>query len=83
LSSIVKVKNDKKILLGGLIQQRTEDQVNKIPLLGDIPILGHAFRSKKKVKSKSELIIVITPKLIRVDEGTPSLEKLEKGIDYD
>jgi general secretion pathway protein D len=82
LSSIVKVKNNKKILLGGLIQQRTEDQVNKIPLLGDIPILGHIFRSKKKVKSKSELIIVMTPKLVRGDEGEPSLEKLENGIDY-
>ena len=83
LSSIVKVKNNKKILLGGLIQKKTEDQVNKIPLLGDIPILGHAFKSKKKVKSKSELIIVLTPKLVRGDEGEPSLEKLENGIDYD
>ncbi len=83
LSSIVKVKNEKKILLGGLIQQKTEDQVNKIPLLGDIPLLGHAFRSKKKVKSKSELIIVMTPKLVRGDEGEPSLAKLENGIDYD
>lgn len=83
LSSIVKVKNSKKIILGGLIQKKTENQVNKIPLLGDIPILGHAFRSKKKVKYKSELIIVMTPKLVRGDEGAPSLEKVEHGIDYD
>ncbi len=83
LSSIVKVKNNKKIILGGLIQQRTENRVNKIPLLGDIPILGHAFRSKKKVKSKSELIIVMTPKLVRGDEGEPSLEKIENSIAYD
>jgi general secretion pathway protein D len=83
LSSIVKVKNNKKIILGGLIQQRTENKVNKIPLLGDIPILGHAFRSNKKVKSKSELIIVMTPKLVRGDEGEPSLEKIESSINYD
>ena len=82
LSSIVKVKNNKKVLLGGLIQTRTENKVNKIPFLGDIPILGHAFRSKKKVKSKSELIIVMTPKLVRGDEEEPSLAKLEHSIDY-
>ena len=82
LSSIVKVKNNKKVLLGGLIQTKTENRVNKVPLLGDIPILGYAFRSKKKVKSKSELIIVLTPKLVRGDEGEPSLEKLEHSIDY-
>jgi len=82
LSSIVKVKNNKKVLLGGLIQSKTENRVNKVPILGDIPILGHAFRSKKKVKSKSELIIVMTPKLVRGDEGEPSLAKLEHSIDY-
>jgi len=82
LSSIVKVKNNKKVLLGGLIQNKTENKVNKVPILGDIPILGYAFRSKKKVKSKSELIIVLTPKLVRGDEGEPSLAKLEHSIDY-
>ncbi len=82
LSSIVKVKNNKKVLLGGLIQTKTENRVNKVPILGEIPILGHAFRSKKKVKSKSELIIVMTPKLVRGDEGEPSLAKLEHSIDY-
>ncbi len=83
LSSIVKVKNNKKILLGGLIQKKSENIVTKVPILGQIPILGHAFRSKKKVNSKSELIIVMTPKLVRGDEGEPTLEKLENGFSYD
>ncbi len=82
LSSIVKVKNNKKILLGGLIQKKSENIVTKVPVLGNIPILGQAFRSKKKVNSKSELIIVMTPKLVRGDEGEPSLEKLENSFGY-
>lgn len=77
LSSVVKVKNSKKILLGGLIQNKSENKITKIPGLGSIPILGHAFKSKKKVNSKSELIIVITPKLIRGDENAPTLEDLD------
>ncbi len=83
LSSIVKVKNNKKILLGGLIQKKSENIITKVPVLGNIPILGQAFRSKKKVNSKSELIIVMTPKLVRGDEGEPTLEKLENGFGYE
>jgi general secretion pathway protein D len=80
LSSVVKVKNNKKILLGGLIQNKSENKVTKIPGLSAIPILGHAFRSNKKVNSKSELIIVMTPKLIRGDENMPTLDELEYSV---
>ena len=82
LSSVVKVKNNRKILLGGLIQNRSENKVTKIPGLSAIPILGRAFRSNKKVDSKSELIIVITPKLIRGDENMPTLDELEHNALY-
>jgi general secretion pathway protein D len=82
LSSVVKVKNEKKILLGGLIQTRSEDKITKIPGLSAIPILGNAFKSKKKVNTKSELIIVITPKLIRGDETEPTLDDLEYSANY-
>ncbi len=77
LSSVVKVKNSKKILLGGLIQNKSENKITKIPGISAIPILGNLFKSKKKVNTKSELIIVITPKLIRGDENAPTLEDLD------
>ncbi len=77
LSSVVKVKNNKKILLGGLIQRKSQENITKIPGLSAIPILGNVFRSKKTVNTKSELIIVITPKLIRGDENEPTLEDLD------
>ncbi|BBB91518.1 type II secretion system protein D precursor [Methylomusa anaerophila] len=60
----LRVKNGETIVLGGLIQrQETQDTV-KFPLLGDIPIIGQFFRSTTKEKTESELIILITPKLI-------------------
>jgi general secretion pathway protein D len=60
----LRVKNGETIVLGGLIQrQETKDMV-KVPLLGDIPIVGQFFRSTSKEKTESELIILITPKLI-------------------
>ncbi len=78
LSSVVKVKNSKKILLGGLIQNKSEDKVTKVPFLSAVPLLGNIFKSKKTVNSKSELIIVITPKLVRGDESVPTLEGLDR-----
>jgi len=80
LSSIIKLKNNQRVIIGGLIQKRVEDKITKIPLLGDIPLLGLAFKSKTKVISKSELIIVMSPKLITGEESTLSLDELERSI---
>ena len=77
LSSVVKVKNSKKILLGGLIQNKSQDKVTKVPFLSAVPLLGNAFKSKNTVNTKSELIIVMTPKLVRGDESEPTLEGLD------
>lgn len=78
LSSIVKVKNENKIIIGGLVQNKQEDSITRVPVLSSVPLLGNAFKSKKKVNTKSELIIVITPKLIRGDEKDLSLAELDK-----
>jgi len=80
LSSIIKLKNNQRVIIGGLIQKRVEDKITKIPLLGNIPLLGLAFKSKTKVISKSELIIVMSPKLITGEESTLSLDELERSI---
>jgi general secretion pathway protein D len=80
LSSIVKVKNEKRVLLGGLIQKRTDDKETKVPLLGNIPLLGRMFKSNSKVESKSEMVIVLTPTLVRGDEGDHTLSQLEEEL---
>ncbi|MFT5758241.1 MAG: general secretion pathway protein D [Alteromonadaceae bacterium] len=53
------------IVLGGLIREDVTESVQKVPLLGDIPILGHLFKSTKNKKSKTNLMVFIRPTIIR------------------
>ena len=76
LSSIVKVKNGKKILLGGLIQKREENINKKVPILGNIPIIKNVFSSTEKRSVKSELLIIITPYIIQGKEDFKSFPTL-------
>ncbi|MCQ2740061.1 MAG: secretin and TonB N-terminal domain-containing protein [bacterium] len=68
----VRIKDGETLIIGGLIQETESKTVNKIPLLGDLPLIGAAFRSTSSSKSKSELVIMITPRIIN-DGGDGSL----------
>jgi len=61
----VVVKDADTVVIGGLIQNRDEETVNKIPLLGDIPILGYLFKTKSKSRQKTSLMILLTPRIVR------------------
>jgi type IV pilus assembly protein PilQ len=61
----VLVENGGTVVIGGVYTQQQSDGVNKVPLLGDIPILGALFRSSAKLDNKSELLVFITPKIIK------------------
>jgi len=61
----VLVENGGTVVIGGVYSQTISDGVNKVPWLGDIPVLGYFFRSTAKVDNKSELLIFITPKIIK------------------
>ncbi len=65
LETSVVVPDGQTIVLGGVFENETSDVVNKTPLLGDIPVLGALFRNKSKSNTKTELLIFITPKLVR------------------
>ena len=67
MTSIVKVKDSQKVLIGGLIEKKNFHNDTKIPLLGDIPGLGWLFHNKTDVTRKSELFILLTPTLIKKD----------------
>ncbi len=60
-TTTVTVKDGQTVVIGGLIQDRYERIEKKIPLLGDIPIIGLLFRNKSEATSKTELLIVLTP----------------------
>ncbi len=61
----VLVNNGQTIVLGGIYKQDTKEAVNRIPFLGSLPIVGALFRNKQNVVKREELLIFITPKIIR------------------
>jgi len=61
----VVVKDSESVVIGGLIQTRDEDTVSKIPILGDIPLLGYLFKTKSTSRTKTNLLIMLTPQIVR------------------
>ena len=63
-STLVRVKNGQTVVIGGLLNSREKDQTRKVPLLGDIPILGWLFTNRSTSKSTTDLVIFITPTIL-------------------
>ncbi|MGO8831081.1 MAG: type IV pilus secretin PilQ [Steroidobacteraceae bacterium] len=61
----VLVGDGQTVVLGGILETTKSYQANKVPWLGDIPILGHLFKSTTDINNKTELLIFITPKILR------------------
>ncbi|MFA5233351.1 MAG: pilus (MSHA type) biogenesis protein MshL [Sulfurimonas sp.] len=76
LSSVVTVKDGNRIILGGLINTSNSIDVNKVPILGDIPILNYLFKYENKLKITQELVIVIEPHIVRKGKNDLSLSDL-------
>ncbi|HIP61139.1 MAG TPA: pilus (MSHA type) biogenesis protein MshL, partial [Sulfurovum sp.] len=69
IASVIKVRDGHHAILGGLIFSKTGTKVNKVPLLGDIPLLEYAFKSESKIEKIEELVIIITPHIIKSNRG--------------
>jgi type II secretion system protein D len=65
VDSHITVENRTTIVMGGLIQEEERKTENKIPLLGNIPVLGHLFRDTSTSRTKSNLLMFMTPHIIR------------------
>ena len=65
------VEDGQTVVLGGVFKNRTNNEVSKVPFLGDLPYVGRAFRKDVRNNSKEELLIFVTPKLI--NDGTSRL----------
>ena len=65
------------VLIGGLIQENTSSTVKKVPLLGDIPLLGFLFKTTTKGVNRTELVIILTPHIVR---DTQQMEELRDAI---
>jgi type IV pilus assembly protein PilQ len=64
MSTQVLVDNGNTVVLGGIFEQENTNTVTKVPLLGDVPVLGALFRNKSVVSNKDELLIFVTPKIL-------------------
>lgn len=65
----VMVRNESTIVIGGLIEEQVTESSSRIPLLGAIPWLGNAFRNKSEQTARTELIVLITPRIVREPEA--------------
>ena len=65
VQTTIVVKDQQTAVLGGLITEKTKKNVTKVPLLGDIPVLGYLFKDTTTVKEKSNLLVFLTPYIIR------------------
>lgn len=68
----IELENNQSFAIGGLLDNRVTESWNKIPGLGDIPLLGKLFQSLQRSKNNSELLIMVTPELVRpIPAGKP------------
>ena len=65
LSTLILVDNGDTAVLGGVYEQVTRTDVRKVPFLGDLPFVGNIFKSTVKQDDKTELLIFITPRIIK------------------
>jgi len=82
IENTVVVKDGDTVVIGGLISDRYLDEVNKVPFLGDIPILGWAFKTKIRALKKVNLLVFLTPHIVRSPEDMEyqSIRKREEFV---
>ncbi len=65
IASVIKVKDGEHAILGGLVSSKTGFKNNKVPLLGDMPLIGDLFKREEKINKVEELVLIITPHIIQ------------------
>ncbi len=65
INTLITIENGETAVLGGVYEQTTRTDVTKVPLLGDLPFIGNLFKSTTRQNDKTELLIFITPRIIK------------------
>ncbi len=66
VTTAVLVEDGQTVVIGGVYEFSDTSEISKVPFLGDLPLLGNLFRNKNRTKSKAELLVFVTPKVMRV-----------------
>ena len=77
-SSTIRVRDNESIVIGGFIQNRKSEDVSKVPLLGDVPLIGTLFRNTDQKVNRVELLIVLSPRILN---NKINAEMLEESLD--
>lgn len=64
-STSARLRNGQTLIVGGLLQTKTQEEVEGVPYLKDIPVVGYAFRRTRYVKDVTELIVIVKPRLVQ------------------
>ncbi len=88
IETLVLIPNANTLVMGGLITDSIQNNYTKVPLLGDVPVLGYAFRHENKQRTKQNMLIFITPTVIKDSDFRPTetqflktqLPKMQGGI---
>ncbi len=75
----VSIRDGQTILIGGLIADTTDERIEKVPILGSLPLIGFLFRHKENTSVKTELLIVLTPRVVRSAEELQELSSQERA----
>ncbi len=81
VSTTIMVKNNATVAIGGILQDNSQITTSSVPCLGDIPLLGALFRSNKNTKDKTNLMIFLTPRIIRENEDL-EIQSRRKAQEY-
>jgi type IV pilus assembly protein PilQ len=66
VTTAVLMEDGQTVVIGGVYEFKNSQDMSKVPFLADIPILGNLFKKKNRTNSKAELLIFVTPKILRV-----------------
>jgi pilus assembly protein CpaC len=80
VESEMDLRDGQSFAIAGLLDNRVTELLEKIPGIGDIPILGKLFQSRSVTKSKNELLIVVTPRLVQAQDSAPGGPIMPKGF---
>ena len=69
VSTAVLIDNGQTVVVGGVYEFKTREDLRKVPFLGDVPLLGNLFRNKGKSSEKAELLIFVTPRILQVSRN--------------
>lgn len=81
VKSSVRLRNGETIVLGGMVKETVNDVHRQVPFLGSIPILGWLFKNVEQVKSRSQLLIFVTPTIYYGEEGSVNVDEVLKKLE--